>query len=182
MTRARLAVEANHKVDSVHSGRTREEGQQQQQDRTSPREYTLPLPLPLQNINYCAPIRKNSTDGVSTSSVPSNTATAISPAACSFAPAAASSVSPPTNAAASPSVHYSDLCYPSPVYHWRFHNKKWSLVRARSPSFGKPRTNTGETSSAASECPDVPNAVPSLSSPMTFHRGTCFSAGTTIRL
>ncbi|KAL7501832.1 hypothetical protein ACHAWX_000383 [Stephanocyclus meneghinianus] len=150
MTRARLAVEANHKVDSVHSGGTREEGQQ---DRTSTREYTLPLPLPLQNINYCAPIRKNSTDGVSTSSVPSNTATAISPAACSFAPAAASSVSPPTNAAASPSMHYPNPCYPSPVYHQRFHNNKWSPLRARSSSFGKPRTTTGETFSAASEFP-----------------------------
>ena len=60
MTRARLAAEANYEADSVHSGGMREEGQEQQQDRTSPREYTLPLPLPQQNANYCAPFRKSS--------------------------------------------------------------------------------------------------------------------------
>eukprot|EP00804_Cyclotella_cryptica_P022854 CCRYP_005045-RA/>CCRYP_005045-RA protein AED:0.10 eAED:0.10 QI:324/1/1/1/0.83/0.71/7/4332/896 len=191
MTRARLAAEANYEADSVHSSGTREEGQQQplQQDRTSPREYPQPPPLPQQNANYCAAFRKSSTDGISISSVPSSVNLN---GYVQQPPPHQSHVHPhqqphrhqrmqqqqPT------SMQYPYPRYPSPVYQQQFQNNNSSPVRARSPMFAKPRTDTWDTSSVASEyqVPELyaPNAVPSFSSPMTFNRGRCFSAGATI--
>jgi hypothetical protein len=90
----------------------------------------------------------------------------------------AASTASPHPSSSGPSMHYPYPCHPSPVYHAQ-----------------KPRTDTWENSSSASEYqvpdllypPSSQGGVPSFSSPReggasmnNFNRGRCFSAGATV--